>query len=960
MNGVRTTRLPDPQAPEADARACALEPIHIPGAIQPHGALVAILADGHRISHASANLAVITGHDAQAVLGRRFEDVFGEPAFHALVGSVSRDAGRLAHIHSLPGPNGKAVSLRAHRSGRHFCIDIEPVVVVPQQGLSNTLAQSVLQTFRHAANRTELCELAVIGLRSVLGYDRVMAYRFAKDGHGEVIAEAKDGHLLPFLGLHYPASDIPLQARRLYLRQSVGVIADSSYRPVRLLVHAGPDDGAPIDLTHSTLRSVSPIHCEYMRNMGTAASLTIGLVHRGELWGMLVCHHGTTRVIAPELRAVAGMIGQVVSLMLDSLGSSENLAGRLEKISTLRTLIGKIAEPGDLPSALASAETELLQLVGAAGIVVRLGGQVLLLGKTPPTAAARQALALLYAAAAGEVLAIDDLGMRHPQLAACTPLGSGALLLPLSPGTDDAILWFRPERAQTITWGGNPADHASQDPVTGRLSPRLSFAAWREMVHGHSMPWTDADLELAREFRGALAMEMAQRTSAELARLRHYDSLTGLPNRSFLQERLVEAASDEEPAALLFLDLDGFKAINDTMGHNAGDALLVEVAARLTRVAGDEIMAARLGGDEFVLLCRNLDRDEVARIGERVRQQIEAPFEITGRACQISASIGIAVADETDGLDLVQAADMAMYAAKQGGGNRGAIFAPSLYDDAAKRFELDRDLHGAVRDGDQFALRYQPLFELTSGARTLVGFEALIRWQHPRLGWLAPDLFIPLAEKSGLIIALGDWVLRQALREGRSLRAAGSDSPFLLTVNVSALQLADPRFCERLAAAIEAEAFPATDLCLEVTESVLSDSSVSSVLADVRRLGVRVAIDDFGMGYSSLSYLRRLPVDIVKLDRSFLEDADGATGNVAFLSAVIALAHSAGMSVVLEGIETQLHLALADTGGADMVQGFLLARPLSADAAKALRVRSAEPAGARKLSEVQVSGTAAV
>ena len=939
--------------PAVDQAVCALEPIHVPGAIQPHGALVALRVGDHLITHASANLCAVTGHQAQAVLGRSFEDIFGREAFNSLIGTGMREASRLGNCHSLSGPSGKQLSLRAYRSGRHFCVDIEPVSQGTQEGVTTQATQSILEGFRDATSRRELCELAVAGLKQTMGYDRVMAYRFAKDGHGEVIAEAREAHLQPFLGLHYPASDIPQQARRLYLRQSVGMIVDSTYRPVPLVVHDELEDGVPLDLTHSNLRSVSPIHCAYMRNMGTAASLTIGLVHRGELWGMLVCHHGTPRVVGQAMRAVAGLIGQVVSILIDSLGRSESLACKLEQISTQRALARKLAEPVALLSAIASAKAELLELVNATGCVIKLDGEAVIVGATPPEKVCRQALLLLQAAAGGEVLAVDDLTLRHPELFGCKDKGSGALLVPLSTGVDDAILWFRPELAQTILWGGDPNEHATQDPVTGRLAPRVSFAAWRETVRGHSMPWADAHLKLALEFRAAIAMEMARRTTAELARLRHYDPLTGLPNKSRLRELLAETASDDGPAALLFVDLDGFKAVNDTMGHHAGDALLVEVAARLTRVAGDEAISARLGGDEFVLLGRNLDRKHVTRIGERVREEIEAPFEIGGRVCHISASIGIALIDETGGLDPVQAADMAMYAAKHEGGNRCAVFSSSLHDEAAKKFDLDRELHGAVRDCDRFALLYQPLFKLTNGVRTLVGFEALLRWQHPRLGCLGPDLFIPMAEKSGLIIKLGEWVLRQALREGQAMRGAQPLSSFMLTVNVSAVQLSAPFFFDHLAQAVKAEGFPPENLCLEVTEGVLSDSSIASVLADVRRLGVRVAIDDFGVGYSSLSYLRRLPIDIVKLDKSFLEDADCAAGSLAFLSAMTALAHSAGMSVVLEGIETQLHLALADAANADIVQGFLLGSPLPADAALALIIDSAEPAGARKLGQAR-------
>ena len=933
---------PPQSCPGLDLSLCAREPIHIPGAIQPHGALLAALADRLLVTHASANLEAILGRPAETVLGQPLAEAVGEVTYRALQRAGAHHGTAPGHVRSFPGPDGGLLHLAAHRSGRHICMDIEPVRPEPWQTPPVSRAQSVLKTFEQATRPVELCEIAAGELRAITGYDRVMAYRFAADGHGEVIAEARAEGLAPYLGLHYPAGDIPPQARRQYLRQRVGAVVDSGYQPVPLLADPGLDDGIPLDLTHSALRSISPVHRAYMRNMNTAASLTIGLAHGPDLWGMLVCHHRTRRVAGPELRAVADMIGQVVSLLLGSLGEAEFHAQRHQRLATLRALVDLLAAPVPLPEALAAAETELLRLVDANGVVVRLSGSVFCRGRTPPLPAAEQALAALRPEAGGEVLAIDDLGRRHPDLAACTRDGSGALLLPLAPGSEDAVLWFRPELLQTILWGGNPAAYATLEPRTGRLSPRTSFAAWAETVSGRSAPWTEADLAVASELRSAMAAQVAQRTKAELARLRYHDALTGLPNRCLLHDRLAEArhqtAAGGTGTALLFLDLDRFKVVNDTMGHAAGDALLVEVAKRLEAAAGPENLAARLGGDEFVVLCPGLDEAGVAALGERVRQAIEVPFEIFGRPCHVSASIGIATADRAGKLDLVQAADMAMYAAKQHGGNRGMMFEPSLYDRVARQFELDHDLREALHGGDQLELVFQPLFGVAGGTNKLVGFEALLRWRHPRHGWLAPDEIISLAEKSGLILQLGNWVLENALHQAHAFRRQQADQGggLLLAVNVSSLQLVQPGFCSGLAGMLRAEGVPAAALCLEVTENLLASKAVAEVLAEVHTTGVRIAIDDFGMGYSSLSHLRRLPVDVVKLDRAFLEDIDGDARGSGFIGAVIGLAHAAGLSVILEGIETPAQYGLAAASGADMVQGFLFAGPLSAPAAAEL------------------------
>ena len=499
----------------SDVSVCEREQIHIPGAIQPHGAMLAVLADGWLVTHASANLDSLIGRAAATVLGMPLEDVLGVAACRALKHSTIGASAAIGRT-EIPGPNGTILQLQAHASGRHICIDIERAATDRRHDASLAWAQSVLNTFQQAATPVELCEFAVGGLKAIGGYDRVMAYRFAEDGHGEVIAEARDARLEPFLGLHYPAADIPPQARRQYVKQRVGTIADSGYVPVPLLVDAALDDGAPLDLTHSALRSVSPYHREYMRNMKTAASLTVGLSQGAKLWGLLVCHSSTPLVAGPEIRAIADMVGQVVSLLLASLGEAEVYAQRLERIDILRGVTEQLGAPIPLADALAVADNDFLDLVGATGALVYLSGKVTCIGLTPAPELARRALQVLQAQTAGEILAIDDLGLRYQDFADCAARGSGALLLPLGHGADDAILWFRPELSRTVTWGGNPADHAVPDPVDGRVSLRASFAAWKQTVNGHSAPWQESDLAMARDLRAAIEAEMAKRTREKL------------------------------------------------------------------------------------------------------------------------------------------------------------------------------------------------------------------------------------------------------------------------------------------------------------------------------------------------------------------------------------------------------------------------------------------------------------
>ena len=589
--------------PALDLSGCATEPIHIPGAIQPHGAVLAALADELLVTHASANLSGILGRSVADVLGRSLENAIGEAACQTLL-DVAMSGGVAAdRVHSLSLPDGRLLYVRAHRTGRHICVDIEPVCVDPLQRWPIFMARSAVKMFEHAASVVELCELAVQELKSISGYDRVMAYRFYQDGHGEVIAEAREASLKAYLGQHYPASDIPQQARDLYLRERVGAIADSSYTPVPLCADPALDDGMPLDLTHSALRSASPVHREYMRNMDTAASLTIGLAYGPELWGMLVCHHTEPRRAGFELRATADMIGQVVSLLLVSTGEAELLTERLHRQASLRALTDRLNAPVPLEEAFSAAEAELLQLVDASGAVVCLFGKLLFLGRTPSLSSTESVLAMLRPLAGGEPLAVDDLWMRHPELAGSSGEACGALLLPLASGDNDAILWFRPELVRTVVWAGNPTEHATPEKAAPRISPRTSFAAWKETVKGHCAPWNKADLAQAREVGNAVQGEAAKRANSALRESQAQLAL------------IVEHSSD----VVMLIGLDDIR-------HYVSPAVERLLGWRPDEMVGSSALLGGAAADFIHPEDQQLFRDSRAALQARISDETEVSF----------------------------------------------------------------------------------------------------------------------------------------------------------------------------------------------------------------------------------------------------------------------------------------------------------------------------------------------
>jgi diguanylate cyclase (GGDEF)-like protein/PAS domain S-box-containing protein len=416
-----------------------------------------------------------------------------------------------------------------------------------------------------------------------------------------------------------------------------------------------------------------------------------------------------------------------------------------------------------------------------------------------------------------------------------------------------------------------------------------------------------------------------------------HDSLTGLANRSLLRDRIELALrrsnrSGTHPA-VLYLDLDGFKSVNDTLGHDAGDAMLVEVANRLTGAirAGDTV--SRLGGDEFAILIEqgSAEIDEASTTADRVLQVLGVPVEIGGQLLGLSVSIGIAVADKgATATSLLRDADIAMYQAKSSGRGRWVDYHPAMRADTIERHELSRDLLRAIELG-QLRLLYQPVVDIQSG-RT-VGVEALLRWVHPTRGVIGPDQFIPIAESSGQIVEIGDWVLHEACRAAAAWQPEPPDEPLTVAVNLSARQLASDRIVEAAASALERSGLPAGALVLEITETTLitDPGAVAERLHALRRLGVRLAIDDFGTGYSSINYLRQFPVDILKIDKSFIDAIQDLEGAPAIVRGLLDLGHTLDLEIIAEGVEEQHQRTWLQGEDCRLAQGFLFARPMPED-----------------------------
>jgi diguanylate cyclase (GGDEF)-like protein/PAS domain S-box-containing protein len=434
------------------------------------------------------------------------------------------------------------------------------------------------------------------------------------------------------------------------------------------------------------------------------------------------------------------------------------------------------------------------------------------------------------------------------------------------------------------------------------------------------------------------------RSRDELSHQALHDALTGLPNRSLLMNRvgqaLIRQARFGGPVALIVLDLDNFKLVNDSLGHEAGDELVVTISRRLERVLRPEDTVARLGGDEFIVLAGHLENEEAAvDLAERMLTTVAEPIPLRGqRGTVLTASAGIAIAavPGTSAEALLRNADLAMYRAKEVGHGRYEIFESEMHRRATERLTVANELRSAI-GRNQLRLSYQPQVDTSTGQ--LVGVEALVRWQHPERGLLSPAEFVPIAEETHLIVPLGGWVLLEACRQGAEWSARYPDRPLKLSVNVSPKQLSRPQLIDDVADALSRTGMPAANLCIEMTESILMGDAdfFLEALLGLKLLGVTIAIDDFGTGYSSLAYLRRYPIDVLKIDKGFVDGLDeDDPRSAAVMAAVVGLAHALGVVALAEGVETESQLALLRQLGCDQCQGDLFARAVGSDVITAL------------------------
>ncbi len=861
-----------------------------------------------------------------------------------------------------------------------------PKIVSDRESLLNRITNRI----RQSLELQEILSTAVVEIRSFLQVDRVKIYRFAPDESGEVIAEAIHRHRLPsLLGLHFPASDIPSQARDLFIQARQRVIVNVNTKRKTLSQLDCAETGECLATEDIRYAEVDPCHADYLTTMGVSASLAFPILHKKNLWGLLVAHHSQPHQFSERDLQIAQLLVDQVSIAI----AQSNLLTHARQQAHHEAIVNQISSLLHAPRNVAEIRQTVLEatvqaLAGSGGRLCLFAaspdepaqlytyGQQpdlpnleenaswqMLLRSQPTLEVADHAQSIqgsvwqsnsklsemkppplvhkpptstpdvLHLHSIADLYQVPELQPLQPAFQA-TPIRS-ILSVPLQyrQQTIGSLVIFRNEIETERLWAGE----VHKDDRN--LRPRASFAAWREIKQGQAQPWDLEEIKLAQAIGIHLYMAVMQRRVEDT--IRHqasHDQLTGLPNRLLLDEQLslslVSAQQQREILAVVFLDLDRFKTINDTLGHAAGDHLLCCTTERLKPCLQESDFIARWGGDEFTLLLPQVkSAEDVISVAQKILETLSAPFYFGGQELYITASLGIALApyDGEDAETLLKNADTAMYAAKQQGKNNFQFYTPVMSVWGAEQLALETDLRRAL-EREEFLLHYQPQIDLETGE--IVGMEALIRWQHPTQGLIAPNQFIPMAEETGLICPIGEWVLRQACMQNRLWQEAGLP-PLKMAVNISARQFQQKTLLPCIDQVLKETGLNPKFLEIEITESVaMWDLELTiSILKQLQTMGIHTSMDDFGTGHSSLNYLKRFPLNSLKVDGSFIRDLPNSRRDAAIVQAIVTLAHGLGLRVIAEGVEKSEQMQFLQTIDCDVMQGYFLSKPLTAEAA---------------------------
>ncbi len=919
---------------------CEAEPITFPGRVQDFGALLAFDPTNGRLHYWSENAGAWLGRDP--VPGCVLADLLPAPAIARIMEMLSCEHYAPTNFTSVARFDNHIHDAVVHQIEGLAVVELLRAGAALDAAQSVSAAQAALARLRETDGLDDLLAATAREWRALTGYDRVMVYRFDEDGHGAIVAEACDPQREPFLGLHYPASDIPAQARRMYLLQRVRMIPDI-HAPT-LTLHGtdfiarpstGEAEGASgegLDMAYAVLRAVSPYHLAYLDNMGVRATLAVSLILDGALWGMVVCHHDNPRMVDSTLRGLCDMLGQSLSEMIATRNAVDHQRAMARRADALRKVEAALDEAGRVSEALKAVAPDLLAVMQAGGVYCNFGGSGLRLGETPPERECKailQAMARLQAEQGRHHGGTHHLAEADPRFEPARLVASGAYVIPTPNTPLDGLVFFRPELTQEVAWGGDPNHPVHIDEASGQLGPRHSFAAWIEVVRGQSQRWDDVDTRMAELLRRSLVSALLRITEEQIAFLGQHESETGLMTRSALEARLrrITAAAPQAHVAVMLIAVKQREAVAARHGAAAAIALDRLMRDNISPALARTDHLGRYDDGTLMLVARRDSPQALRLLASRIIELGRKPVEIDGHQHTPLIRIGTAFCPEVPPGEAPAIAMRALREARDDSRRRIVFGAPAGPDSGPSHAELMLEIGPALARGEIRAV-FQPLVDIRSGR--VRGIEALARFDSRTHGSVSPARFIPAAVEAGQIFLLTTTMIDLALRVAAPLIRDGKID--FVSVNLDAAALARRSISAVARSALDAHGLPYHHLVLEVTETSMCAQEAVEALRRLQAEGMRIALDDFGAGYSSLGELARLPADIVKIDRKLVTGIGTDPRVTAIFSAVRNLVSSLGIACIAEGIETREECeALA---GEDLfaVQGYYFARPMSPEA----------------------------
>ena len=945
-----------------DFSQCDLEPIATCGTLQPFGLLLVLDPGTLVIEACGANADMYLGRPAETLLGTPLEQILTFSDLQDPRACLSATSTEGAYCPALLAATAKdgdlPLDVRPHSWRGRLLLEIEPrgemAMDARVRGFDVAAFQRRLQQGRDV---TEVCQHAVEVLRFLSGFERVLMYRFEPDNHGIVIAESLlDGAWPSTLGLHYPATDIPRQARALYRETPIRYAPSRDHSDVPLLSRTL--EATEIDIGIAHLRAQSPVHRNYLHRFRVNGSMSLSILHDGRLWGLLIFHHRAphpvTAYVRQRLIEIAGYVSERLALLDERERNHASEQGMLE----VNRIVGEIDIEQPFPKNFAGRDGLLRELIGADMAQIYHRGQPLFPDQDGDLTGDEIGVLLEYLKSRPESLWCTDCLSGEFEPAARYPERlAGVMVIFVDEQRQDILLFGRRRLCYSLRWGADPASL----PFAGTENPgpfgwpNRVFQVWQEERTHHARPWSPVAIATGLALKN-LIQQVIVANAAHFERLsqtleqqrdqlhqsreemRHralHDALTGLPNRVRFREALGAAiqASQAEGRwfAVALVDIDHFKTINDTLGHDRGDVLLCALAERIVGAMPPDALVARLGGDEFAILLREADTGFLD-LGKQLVEQLREPIMVGEDRFTITGSLGLAIGTgDTDPGELLKQADLALYLAKAEGRNCARPFDSRLETEVLKRVEIDRAVLGRS-PVNAIEILLQPQIAIKSPS-TQRHFEVLARWRREDGVLIMPGDFIPAAERNGMIRAVTKAVVQQSIALLSATLARGGPAP-RLGINASAADLEVGTFAPRLIEDLQAAGVPPGLFEIEITESMLLRMTprVKASLHTLVAAGIQLSLDDFGTGFSSMAYLRELPIASLKIDREFIRGIE-AQRDRSLVAGMIAMAHSIDKEVVAEGVETRAQRDLLAAMGCDWGQGYLWSRPVPPDEA---------------------------